>query len=127
MSRDLPKFQFGGGGLGVCSVVVKTQRAKVCLNFNWGRGCSGPNPRTGCSCQFDQKFRLATFFQVLASQIVSHILRMLRLVSVDTVKFVGHCKGEKLKKQGCFAITLYPSYHFYSVRFQSNNFFAFFK
>ena len=52
--QDLPKFQFGcsvvvklkvprsgqlliGGG-GECSVVVKTQSAKICLNFNWGGG-----------------------------------------------------------------------------------------
>ena len=37
--QDLPKFQFGGEG---CSVVVKTQSAKICLNFNfqWGGGGS---------------------------------------------------------------------------------------
>ena len=35
--RDLPKFKFSGGG--GCSVVVKIQSAKICLNFNAG-GCS---------------------------------------------------------------------------------------
>ena len=34
--QDLPKFKWGGG----CSVVVKSQSAKICLNFNRGEGCS---------------------------------------------------------------------------------------
>ena len=33
--QDLPKFQFLGGGLGVFWK-VKTQSAKIYLNFNWG-------------------------------------------------------------------------------------------
>ena len=32
--QDLPKLQFSGGG--VYFWVVKTQSAKICLNFNWG-------------------------------------------------------------------------------------------
>ena len=78
-------------GGGECSVVVKTQSAKICVNFNLGgggggqllcssqnskcqdlhkfhfsgRGGSGPNPRTVCSCQFKQKFCLATFWKPL--------------------------------------------------------------
>ena len=42
-----------GGGR---SVVVKTQSAKICLNFNFqggGWGCSVPNPRIGCFHQFE--------------------------------------------------------------------------
>ena len=42
--QDLPKYHFlgvrgggGGGGWG-CSVLVKTQSAKICLNFNFRRG-----------------------------------------------------------------------------------------
>ena len=36
--QDLPKFQFGEGGVGTLSQ-VKTQSAKICLNFNfWGQG-----------------------------------------------------------------------------------------
>ena len=34
--KDLPKFEFGGGR--GCSVVVKTQSAKICLNLNFRRG-----------------------------------------------------------------------------------------
>ena len=45
--QDLPKFQiFFGGGEGVFWK-VKTQSAKICLNFNWGGGCSGKSkPKT---------------------------------------------------------------------------------
>ena len=51
--QDLPKFQFGGRGfcssqksnfnfqLGGCTVVVKSQNAKICLNFNFGGGGGG--------------------------------------------------------------------------------------
>ena len=59
--QDLPKFQLGGG----CSEVVKTQSAKICLNFNFqGRG-RGFCFRTGCSEEFKHKFCLATFLKPL--------------------------------------------------------------
>ena len=35
--QDLPKFQFWWGVFWK----VKTQSAKICLNFNWGGQCSG--------------------------------------------------------------------------------------
>ena len=101
--QDPAKFQFWGlgwGGVGSCSVPVKTESAKIWLNFNlevgvgWGHvlyqsklkvprsaqfsifgvgggggGLGGrgsvPNPRTGCSCQFEHKFCLATFWKPL--------------------------------------------------------------
>ena len=49
--RDLPKFKFSGGG--GCSVVVKIQSAKICLNFNAGGVFySSQNPK----CQDLPKF-----------------------------------------------------------------------
>ena len=45
-SEDLPKFLFGGG---VVFWKVKTQSAKICLNFYGGGVCSEPNSRLGCS------------------------------------------------------------------------------
>ena len=52
------KFFLGRGVL-----KVKTQSAKICLNFNFGSGgCSEPNFRTGCSEEFEHKFCLSTFW-----------------------------------------------------------------
>ena len=93
----------GGGGY---SVVVKTQSAKICLNFNLGEGggilaeSKLKLPRSGqlfiskggggsileqaripYSCQNEQKFCHAShILEGLASQIVSHILHMWRLI-----------------------------------------------
>ena len=68
--QDLSKYEFSGGG---CSCQVKSQSAKIwpTFHFQGGGRCSVPNPRTGCSCQFDQKFCLT-----------SHILRMRRLMKL---------------------------------------------
>ena len=47
--QDLPKFQFSGGGVGVTLCQVKTQSAKICLNFNFrGRGYSLPSQNSKC-------------------------------------------------------------------------------
>ena len=53
--QDLPKFQFSGGEL---FWKVKTQSAKICLNFNFQGGGVFWNqiPEQGCSGEFGQKF-----------------------------------------------------------------------
>ena len=69
--QDLPKFQFSGGGGTLCQ--VKTQSAKICLNFNFqGEGEGGTLGISNQNLLFSQK-------PACASQIVSHILRMWRL------------------------------------------------
>ena len=62
--QDLAKFQFSGGG---------------------GRGekCSEPNARTGCSGGFRAQILPCHFLVAFASQIVSHILRMWRLITLS--------------------------------------------
>ena len=71
--QDLPKFQFWGGGF------WKLKN----FYFRGGGGCSEPNSRTGCSEDFEHKICLHTFCMPFASQIVSHILRMWRLIKVQ--------------------------------------------
>ena len=101
--QDLPKFQLEGGYSGV----VKTQSAKICLNFNFrGRGYSGvvktQSAKICLNFNFqgrglsDLKFQRGALWRIwtkiyclrstvqkpaCASQIVSHILRMLRLIN----------------------------------------------
>ena len=87
--QEMPKFQFPGGergeaGGGGSSVLVKTQRAKICLNFNSQRGrwCGW-----GVFCT---KFQNRVFWPIWSRnsgkpslplhQIVSHILHMWRLM-----------------------------------------------
>ena len=100
--QHFPKFQFfrgAGGGRGFWKVktqsakscLVKIQSAKICLNFNFrgrGRGVFWNQiPQQGCSGEFGQKFLEACVLEAWlagASQIVSHILRMWRLISRDT-------------------------------------------
>ena len=73
----------GGERGGVCSVPGKSQSAKICLIFNGGGGgCPVPNPRTGCSCQFEPQILPCHFVEAFASQIGSHILHMWRLINV---------------------------------------------
>ena len=75
------KLEFGNLGGGVFR-----QRSDLDLGKKigvWklgGGGCSVPNFRIGCSCQFGQKILEAQL--AFASQIVSHILRMWRLITL---------------------------------------------
>ena len=77
----MAKFQFfffGGGG-GIYCQQVKTEKsssAKICLNFNLGGG--GSVLRVGHSQNFEPNFQPLQLAH--ASQIVSHILRMWRLM-----------------------------------------------
>ena len=102
--QDLPKFQWGGGVL-----KSNTQSAKICLNLNYqgggysevkyskcqdlpifqfsgggGRGTLEPNSRTGVFWSiWTEIYCLRSTVQkpASASQIVSHILRMWRLIT----------------------------------------------
>ena len=96
--KDLPKCQFLGGDEGRESGVFCTRQKSKCQDlpkFQFSGGCPVPNPRSGCSCQFEHKFCLATFLEAFASQIVSRILRMWRLINV--YKYVNQ------KRLGCHA------------------------
>ena len=65
--QDLPKFQFSGGG--GCSVVAKTQSAKICLHFNFRRGALHTNIpeklKWGHSRNFEHKFCHAILWKPL--------------------------------------------------------------
>ena len=66
-------FNFGGGGGGTLSQ-VKTQSAKICLNFNFhGGGGYSTVLRVGHSQNFEPNFQPLQLAS--ASQIVSHILK----------------------------------------------------
>ena len=61
--QDLPKFQFWGKG-GILE--VKTQGAKICLNFNFRRGdVLNPIPEQGVVRNLSTNFFLATFWKPL--------------------------------------------------------------
>ena len=99
--QDLPKLQLGGilksntqsakiclnFNLGGGILKSNTQSAKIYLNFNFRRGGGGtlePNSRTGVFWRIWTKIyclRSTVQKPACASQIVSHILRMWRLMS----------------------------------------------
>ena len=86
---------FGGGGY---STVVKTQSAKSWPNFNffWGGGEGHSGPRIGQTGIFEHKF--IPLGLAFASQIVSHILRMWRLIRCSVLSVPVLCLTERNEK-----------------------------
>ena len=83
--QDLPKIQFswGGGwgglsGMGGCSVSVKTQSPKICLNFNF-RGLGGGGllyqiPEQGVLANLSANFALPLSGNLCITDSLSHVL-----------------------------------------------------
>ena len=97
--QDLPKFQLlAGRG---CSVVVKTESTKICLNFNFGGG-----GRRGVFCtKFQNRVFLANLSANFALPLSGslcitdksyHILRMWRLINHEKCETKFNVKTEEL-------------------------------
>ena len=84
--QDLPKFKFSGGGT-LESELKILKSAKICLNFNFLRGgLSGLKFQRGALWRIWTQillFEVTVHKPACASQIVSHILRMWRLIRFE--------------------------------------------